>query len=130
MNFTTGESDGDEKDQVQVVVKSDDSPDIQVSGSLSQALEQLQKQLAEIKKKSPRSERDEKRLKALDNVLVDLSKIAGQINGAETHPDDPGKRRDMENMTIEAHVDDFAEEAPDRSATRPRSTRRDPGSRS
>ena len=86
MNFTTGELVSDEKDQVQVVVKTDDSPDIQVSGSLSQALEQLQKQIAEIKKKSPRIEQDEKRLKALDNVLGELSKLTGQIEGDKTQP--------------------------------------------
>ena len=106
VNFTTGELDGDEKNQFQLVVKTDDSPDIQVSGSLSQALEQLQKQIADIKKKSPRSEQDEKRSKALDNVLVELTKIAGQIKGAETRSDEPGKRRESKNMTIEARVDD------------------------
>jgi hypothetical protein len=75
----TAELVDDGKTDVRVVVKTDESPEVVVSGSLNQALDNLKKQIKEIGKKSPRSEQDQKRLKALDQALSELTKAIDQI---------------------------------------------------
>jgi bla regulator protein BlaR1 len=87
-------------DQVRLVVKTDDTPEIEVAGSLKQAIAQLKKQIAEIAKKDPRSEQDQKRSEALERAIQELRRVAGQIKEADSRPAKPGEREDEKRVRV------------------------------
>jgi beta-lactamase regulating signal transducer with metallopeptidase domain len=68
-------------------LKTDDAPEVVVSGPLDEAIAKLKKQIGEIAEKSSRSEQDESRVKALKQALDELFKVADQIKRSK-----PGER--------------------------------------
>src|SRR5262249_52748595 len=68
-----------EKSDVHVVVRSDDAPELVVAGSLDEAMRKLKTQIAELGAKSPRSEQDARRLKALERAIAELARVSDQL---------------------------------------------------
>jgi beta-lactamase regulating signal transducer with metallopeptidase domain len=72
-------------------LKTDDSPELVVSGPVDEAIAKLKKQIGEIVEKSPRSEQDEARVKALKQAIDELLRIADQIKRSK--PGEPGEEK-------------------------------------
>jgi len=73
------------KGSVIVRLKSDNSSDVLVSGSIEQAIVQFKKLIGEIEKKSSLAEKDEKRRKVLHEAIEILADLAPRLKSSEGH---------------------------------------------
>jgi beta-lactamase regulating signal transducer with metallopeptidase domain len=77
----------DSNSNVNLIIKSDDAPDVVVSGSLDEAMSKLKKQLEALGKKSPLSDADKKRQRSLERAAAELKKVAQQLKQIESADD-------------------------------------------
>ena len=94
------DNDEDPERRITLRLKTDDSPEVVVSGPIDEAIAKLKKQLGEIAKKSPRSEQDEARMKALKQAVAELGKVAGQVKSIK-----PGERAEGKKVLALRHAE-------------------------
>jgi bla regulator protein BlaR1 len=73
--------------RINVVVNSDDSASVIAASSLEEAIKKLNEQIKEIAKKSPQSDKDKARQKALESALKELKVTAGKLKETEVAGD-------------------------------------------
>jgi bla regulator protein blaR1 len=73
--------------RINVVVNSDDSASVIAASSLEEAIKKLNEQIKEIAKKSPQSDKDKARQKALESALKELKVAAGKLKETEVAGD-------------------------------------------
>ncbi len=76
-------------------LKTDDSPEVVVSGPIDEAIAKLRERLEAITKKSPLSEQDASRAKTIKQALAELFKIADQIKRSK-----PGERPEERKVLV------------------------------
>jgi bla regulator protein blaR1 len=97
-----------EPTQVNVIVKSDDSPTVIAKGPLDAAVKKLTDQIKELAKKSPQSDRDKARQKALERAVRELKSTAGKLKDVNVVGDKLKLENDL-RATVVRRVEDSKE---------------------
>ncbi len=92
-------------------LKSDDSPEVAVSGSKEEVIRRLKLMIKELQNKPAHGELDKKLLKALHEAIEEIAKITPPVIG-NLHVDKPGNPEDRKVIVIRSIVTDHPSRKP------------------
>jgi bla regulator protein blaR1 len=107
-------ADGSAPEQVRVVVKADGSEGSIAAGSLDEAVAKLKAQIKELGDKSPQSDRDKARQKALQHALKELERTTANIKNLSSKADKKTEK-DVRSLVIR-RVEEGKEISPEKKA--------------
>jgi bla regulator protein blaR1 len=94
------DGEGGAPEQVKVVVKTDGSEGSIAAGSLDEAVAKLKTQIKELADKSPQSDKDKARQKALEHALKELERTAASIKKLSSNLDKVKPDNDVRALVI------------------------------
>ncbi len=94
------------KEQFNFVLKTDDSASVIAADSFDEAIKKLNGQIKEIAKKSPQSDKDKARQKALENALKELKSAVDQMKDSDALGDTLKSRKNISRVVIRNLDDD------------------------
>jgi bla regulator protein blaR1 len=97
---------GVKKEQFSFVFDTDDSASVIAADSFDDAIKKLNEQIKEIDKKSPQSDKDKARQKALTNALKELKGAAGKIKDSDESGDKVKSQKNVRKVVVRRLDDD------------------------
>ena len=94
------------KEQFNFVFKTDESASVIAADSFDDAINKLNEQIKEIDKKSPKSDKDKARQKALQNALKELKGAAGKFKDSDESADEQKPRKTVSRVVVRRLDDD------------------------
>jgi bla regulator protein BlaR1 len=88
------------KEQFSFVFKTDDSASVIAAGSLDEAVKKLHEQIEQIAKKSPQSDKDKTRQKALESALKELKGAIGKIKQSDVVGDNVNSQKNVRRVVV------------------------------